>query len=133
MANFVKLADPRGTKLAWHLLSSILNIAWALAWFSIVDWMIARSNNTLTGIDTTLMLGIFLGTVGIGILVALMANDGRGLTYGLYGGLVGLVVIAIMTWKSGLLAGLVGLMAVFGNYNGSSLGEMIRNIRKRKR
>ena len=109
----------------------ISNVAWALSFFSLVDSLVLRYGDRMTGVDTTLMLGIFLGSLTIGYIVAWIAKDRRGLTYGIYGGLAGLIVIVLMTWKSGLLAVLVGLMAVFGGYNGGSLGEMMRMVRER--
>jgi len=62
-------------------------------------------------------------------LITQLAKDKRGPTYGIYGGMAGLVVIVLMTWKSGLLAALVGFMAIFGGINGGTLGEMYRQIR----
>ena len=127
-----KILDPRGTKIAYLGLAMVGNIAWALLFFSLVDSLVARYGDLVTGLDTTLMLGIFLGSLTVGFLVTMIAKDKRGLTYGVYGGLAGLVVIGLMTWKSGLLSALVGLMAVFGGFNGGSLGEMFLRTRKPK-
>lgn len=131
MLRLNRILDPHGTKIAYLLLSMISNVAWALSFFSLVDSLVLRYGDRMTGVDTTLMLGIFLGSLTIGYIVAWIAKDRRGLTYGIYGGLAGLIVIVLMTWKSGLLAVLVGLMAVFGGYNGGSLGEMMRMVRER--
>lgn len=127
-----KILDPRGTKIAYLGLAMAGNVAWALLFFSLVDSLVARYGDLITGLDTTLMLGIFLGSVTIGFLLSVIAKDKRGLTYGVYGGLAGMIVIGLMTWKSGLLSALVGLMAVFGGFNGGSLGEMYQRTRKRK-
>ena len=127
-----KILDIRGTKIAYLGLAMAGNVAWALLFFSLVDSLVARYGDLMTGLDTTLMLGIFLGSLTVGFLVAMIAKDKRGLTYGVYGGLAGLVVIGLMTWKSGLLSALVGLMAVFGGFNGGSLGEMFLRTRKPK-
>ncbi len=127
-----KILDIRGTKIAYLGLAMAGNVAWALLFFSLVDSLVARYGDLMTGLDTTLMLGIFLGSLTVGFLVAMIAKDKRGLTYGVYGGLAGLVVIGLMTWKSGLLSALVGLMAVFGGFNGGSLGEMFLHTRKPK-
>ena len=130
--NIRKILDPRGTKIAYLGLAMAGNIAWALLFFSLVDSLVARYGDLMTGLDTTLMLGIFLGSLTVAFLVAIIAKDKRGLTYGVYGGLAGLIVIGLMTWKSGLLSALIGLMAVFGGFNGGSLGEMYQRTRKRK-
>ena len=127
-----KILDPRGTKIAYLGLAIAGNIAWALLFFSLVDDLVARYGDLVTGLDTTLMLGIFLGALTVGFLVTLIAKDKRGLTYGVYGGLAGMLVIGLMTWKSGLLSALIGLMAVFGGFNGGSLGEMFLRTRKPK-
>ena len=130
--NIRKILDPRGTKIAYLGLAMAGNIAWALLFFSLVDSLVARYGDLMTGLDTTVMLGIFLGSLTVAFLVAIIAKDKRGLTYGVYGGLAGLIVIGLMTWKSGLLSALIGLMAVFGGFNGGSLGEMFQRIPKRK-
>jgi tryptophan-rich sensory protein len=127
-----RMLDPRGTKYAYLILAMVLNIAWALLFFSLVDSMMLRYGSLMQGVDTTLMLGIFLGSLTIGFLITLIAKDRRGPTYGIYGGIAGLVVIVLMTWKSGLLAPLVGFMAVFGGINGGTLGEMYQQIQRKK-
>ncbi len=128
-----RMLDPRGTKYAYLILAMVLNIAWALLFFSLVDSMMLRYGSLMQGVDTTLMLGIFLGSLTIGFLITLIAKDRRGPTYGIYGGIAGLVVIVLMTWKSGLLAPLVGFMAVFGGINGGTLGEMYQQIQRKKK
>jgi hypothetical protein len=127
-----KILDLRGTKIAYLVLAMVGNVAMALLFFSLVDGLIARYGELVTGLDTTLMLGIFLGSLAVGFIVTMIAKDKRGLTYGVYGGLAGMLVIGLMTWKSGLLSALVSLMAVFGGFNGGSLGEMFQRTRKRK-
>jgi hypothetical protein len=127
-----KVLDLRGTKIAYLMLAMAGNIAMALLFFSLVDSLVARYGDLVTGLDTTLMLGIFLGSLTVAFLVAMIAKDKRGLTYGVYGGLAGMIVIGLMTWKSGLLSALVSLMAVFGGFNGGSLGEMFLRTRKTK-
>jgi len=127
-----KIVDPRGTKIAYLALAMVVNIAWALLFFGLIDGLVARYGDLMTGLDTTLMLGIFLGSLATGFLISIIAKDKRGLTYGVYGGLAGMIVIGLMTWKSGLLSALIGLMAVFGGFNGGSLGEMFQRTRKRQ-
>lgn len=126
------MLDPRGTKYAYLILAMVLNIAWALLFFSLMDTIMLRYGELMQGVDTTLMLGIFLGALTIGFLITLVAKDRRGPTYGIYGGMAGLVVIVLMTWKSGLLAALVGFMAIFGGINGGTLGEMYQQIQRKK-
>jgi len=127
-----KILDLRGTKIAYLVLAMVGNVAMALLFFSLVYGLMARYGELVTGLDTTLMLGIFLGSLAVGFIVTMIAKDRRGLTYGVYGGLAGMLVIGLMTWKSGLLSALIGLMAVFGGFNGGSLGEMFQRTRKQK-
>ncbi|MFA5611986.1 MAG: hypothetical protein WDA04_03910 [Anaerolineaceae bacterium] len=126
-----RMLDFRGTKYAFLILAMILNIAWALIFFSLVDSLLLRYGEVMQGVDTTLMLGIFLGSLTIGFLITMLAKDRRGTTYGIYGGIAGLVVIVLMTWKSGLLAALVGFMAIFGGINGGTLGEMYQGVQRK--
>jgi hypothetical protein len=128
-----RMLDPRGTKYAYLILAMVLNIAWALLFFSLVDSMMLRYGSLMQGVDTTLMLGIFLGSLTIGFLITLIAKDRRGPTYGIYGGIAGLVVIVLMTWKSGLLAPLVGFMAVFGGINGGRWSKCTAIQRKKNK
>lgn len=128
-----QMLDPRGTKYAYLALAMVANLAWTLLFFSLVDSLILRYGDLMQGVDTTLMLGIFLGSLTIGFLITLLAKDRRGPTYGIYGGIAGLVVIVLMTWKSGLLSALVGFMAIFGGINGGTLGEMYLKIRRNPR
>lgn len=125
-----RMLDPRGTKLAWLGLAMVANVAWAIAFFSLVDSLMLRYGELMQGVDTTLMLGIFLGSLTIGFVVTQIAKDRRGPTYGIYGGIAGMVVIVLMTWKSGLLSALVAFMAIFGGINGGTLGEMYQKIRR---
>ena len=128
-----QILDFRGTKYQFIILSMVLNIAWALIFFSLMDTMMQRYGDAMQGVDTSLMLGIFLGSLSIGFLMTLFTKDRRGATYGIYGGIAGLVVIVLMTWRSGLLAPLVGFMAIFGGINGGTLGEMYQQLQRKKK
>jgi len=128
-----QILDFRGTKYPFIILSMVLNVAWALIFFSLMDTMMQRYGDAMQGVDTSLMLGIFLGSLSIGFLMTLFTKDRRGATYGIYGGIAGLVVIVLMTWRSGLLAPLVGFMAIFGGINGGTLGEMFQQIQRKKK
>ena len=131
MPRLIKLLDPRGTKLAFLVLAAVLNVAWVLVFFDLIDSQIMRYGERFTGVDTTLMLGVFIGSLSIGFVLSRLAKDRRGITYGLYGGLAGLVAIAILLRESGILLGLVGLVAVLGGYNGGMLGEVSQLPRRR--
>jgi hypothetical protein len=93
-----KVLDLRGTKIAYLMLAMAGNVAMALLFFSLVDSLVARYGDLVTGLDTTLMLGIFLGSLTVAFWL-LIAKDKRGLTR-VYGGLAGMIVIGLMTWKA---------------------------------
>lgn len=129
----LKLLDVRGTKYAFLGLSVVANIAWGLIFFSGIDWAVANYPDLVSGLDVTMMLGIFLGSLFIAFIIASIAKDGRGATYGIYGGLAGLILVVVLLRQSGLLLpALVGLMAVLGGFNGGTLAEGYRHTRARK-
>ncbi|MCJ7695080.1 MAG: hypothetical protein MUO40_06580 [Anaerolineaceae bacterium] len=129
----LKLLDVRGTKYAFLGLSVVANIAWGLIFFSGIDWAMANYPDLVTGLDVTMMLGIFLGSLVIAFTMTSIAKDGCGVTYGVYGGIAGLILVVILLRQSGfLLPALVGLMAILGGFNGGSLGEGYRRARKKR-
>jgi hypothetical protein len=131
--NRISPFDIRGTKVVYLLMAFIANLAFALAFFSFVDWLLLNYGEAVTGVDTTLMLGLFMGALLIAFLISYLAKDGRGLTYGLYGSLGALVLALIQIWNSSiLLAVLVGLMSVMGGYNGGLLAENFRRNQQRR-
>jgi len=126
--------DIRGTKVVYLILAIIANLAFALAFFSFVDWLLLNYGEAVTGVDTTLMLGMFMGSLLIAFLISFLAKDGRGLTYGIYGSLGALALALVRVWNSSiLLAVLVGLMSVLGGYNGGLLGENFRRNQQRRK
>lgn len=127
-----KMLDVRGTKIGFMILTILANLGVVLLFFSGVDWLMLRYDEHMTGLDTTMMLGEFLLAALLGFLVTKIANDGRGHTYGIYGGLVGMAVIVILMRSSPLLGVLVGAMALFGNFNGATLAEAQRRAKLKK-
>ena len=133
MNKWKRLLDVRGTKYAYLGLAMIANLVWVLLFFSGVDWVILSYADITQGLDTTLMLGVFLGALTIAFFITQIANDGRGVTYGLYGGFAGMLIAVLATYASGLLAALVGLMAILGGFNGGTLGEGLRRVRQQNK
>ena len=126
--------DIRGTKVVYLILAVIANLAFALAFFSFVDWLLLNYGEAVTGVDTTLMLGLFMGALLIAFLISFLAKDNRGITYGLFGSLGGFVLALVRVWNSSiLLAILVGLMSVMGGFNGGLLGENFRRNQQRRK
>jgi hypothetical protein len=111
----------------------LLAVVWVLAWFALVDYLILHYSSLMSGIDTTLMLGVFMGIVGVAFFITTIAKDKRGLAYGVYAGLAGMVASGLLLRQSGLLAVLVAGVSLFGGYNGGSLGELMQQMKARRR
>ncbi|MGB4594931.1 MAG: hypothetical protein WBI14_03405 [Anaerolineaceae bacterium] len=133
MNNLKQILNPKGTKYAFLILGIVLAVAWVLIWFGLVDYLMANYGNMMSGIDTTLMLGVFMGIVGVAFFITAIARDKRGLTYGVYAGLAGMVASGLLLRESVLLAVLVAGVSLFGGYNGGSLGELMQQIKSRRR
>ncbi len=137
MNKWTKILDPRGTKTWLFILGMALGAGWGFAFLALVDYLIQRYKDLMVGVDTTLMLGIFMGLITIGFLLAVLAKDKRGVTYGLYAGLACMVVCGLILFRNSLtLVPLVGLMGPLGGFNGANLGEMFnrgREARNKKR
>ena len=128
----LKLLDFRNTKYAYIGLAMLANVAWVILLLDIILGELARQAGIASGLDVAMILGVFLGGALIAFTIALIAKDGKGPTYGIYGGLAGLVMVVSLTYSSGLLAALVGLTALLGGFNGGMLGEGYRYSRKKK-
>ena len=133
MQHLKHILNPKGSKYAFLALGIVLAVGWVLVWFGMVDYLVANYGNMITGIDTTLMLGVFMGIVGVAFFITTLAKDKRGLTYGVYAGLAGMLASGVLLRQSGLLAVLVAGVSLFGGYNGGSLGELLQQIKGRKR
>ncbi|NLZ27319.1 MAG: hypothetical protein GX884_07055, partial [Chloroflexi bacterium] len=104
---------------------------------ALIDYLMQRYPKQLTGVDTTLMLGIFIGLAMLSFFLAILSKDKRGMTYGLYAGLACMVVCGLILFRNSLtLVPLVGIMGPLGGFNGAGLGEMFnrsREARKKER
>ncbi len=127
-----KLLSLRGTKYAYIGLAMLANVIWIIFLLDVVLGDLARQAGIVSGLDIAMILGAFLGCALIAFIITLVAKDGRGPTYGIYGGLAGLVAVVILAYASGLLTVLVGLTALLGGFNGGMLGEGFRYSRKKK-
>ena len=131
MKFLMKLLDPRGLKPWIMVVGLVLNLVLTGLFFKAVNYVVIQQGGAFEGLDTALMLGIFTITILIGFGTAMLANDQRGPTYGIYGSLVSFVVITVIMYQSGSLTLLVALMALLGGYNGGMLGERVNQNRKK--
>jgi hypothetical protein len=137
MEKIISWLNPRGTKTWLFILGIVLGAAWAFAFLALVDYLMQLYAEQMTGVDTTLMLGIFIGMVTIAFILTIIAKDKRGMTYGLYSGLACMVVCGLILFRDSLtLVPVVGFMGPLGAFNGAGLGEMFnlgREARKKER
>lgn len=133
MTPLVEIFNPKGTKYAFLGLGILLAVIWVVAWFALVDYLLLYYSGLMSGVDTTLMLGVFMGIVGVAFFISTLAKDRRGLTYGVYAGLAGMVAAGLLLRQSGLLAVLVAGVSLFGGYNGGTLGELLQQVKSRRR
>lgn len=132
MKKLITWLDPRGTKTWLFILSIVLGGAWGFAFLALVDYLMQSYPNQITGVDTTLMLGIFIGISTLAFFLAFLAKDKRGMTYGLYAGLACMLVCGLILFRNSLtLVPLVGFMGPLGGFNGAGLGMMFGHGRKR--
>lgn len=130
--NFLlKLFDPRGLKLWIVILAMVINLTLTGLFFMAVNAVLIQQGGAFDGLDIALMLGEFMIAILIGYSIALLANDQRGPTYGVYGAIVSLIVITVIMYQSGLLTVLVAAIALLGGYNGGMIGERT-NLNRRK-
>jgi len=131
MKFLMKLFDPRGLK-PWIVgFAMLLNLVLTGLFFKAVNYVLVQEGGAFDGLDTALMLGVFIITILIGFGAALLASDMRGPTYGLYGAIVSFIIITIIMFQSGILAVLVAVMALLGGYNGGMLGERVNQKRQK--
>lgn len=134
MNKWAKILDPRGTKTWLFVLGIVVGAGWGVAFLALVDYLMQRYKDLIVGVDTTLMLGVFMGLVTIGFILALIARDKRGVTYGLYAGLACMVACGLILFRNSLtLVPLVGLMGPLGGFNGASLGVMFNRGRENRK
>ena len=137
MKKLIDWLNPRGTKTWLLILGIVLGGVWGVAFLALVDYLIQRYPKQITGVDTTLMLGIFVGIATLSFFLAILSKDKRGMTYGLYAGLACMVACGLILYRNSLtLVPLVGIMGPLGAFNGAGLGEMFnrsREARKKER
>lgn len=125
MKFLAKLVDLRGLKVWVLILAILVNLGLTALLFSGVGFWMSQSGGWAEGMDITLMLGEFLVSALIGFAVTFIAHDRRGPSYAVWGAIASFVLVVILMYQSGLLALLVGLMALLGGYNGGMFGARV--------
>jgi hypothetical protein len=105
--NFVLLGVAIGLKFFWALLLVIAGYLVIIEYQSIVDLL-----------QMGMLMVSFLGPLWIGWILVRMAEDLHGPSYGLFGSLGGLVVIALVLIPTGIYGALIALTAFWGGLNG---------------
>ncbi|MDY6873878.1 MAG: hypothetical protein SVR81_07940 [Chloroflexota bacterium] len=125
MKFLAKLVDLRGLKVWVLILAILVNLGLTALLFSGVGFWMSQSGGWAEGMDITLMLGEFLVSALIGFAVTFIVHDRRGPSYAVWGAIASFVLVVILMYQSGLLALLVGLMALLGGYNGGMFGARV--------
>lgn len=114
----------------WHLANAAgLNLLWTGAILVFTLYFLEKAPDTAAILQSGLILGIFIGTLGIGWLVGKMAADQRGPTYGVIGSLASTALIIFLILPSG---GILGLLLIFVALAGGLNGGLL-SIKARKK
>jgi hypothetical protein len=122
--NWKKLFDPRGTNL-WLTASGIgLNVIWTLGALTFTTLVLGAGERSATPIQAGLLLSAYLGPFLSGWLMARMAGDRRGPTYGAVGSLGSLLLWVVTLIPAGGLLGLMAaVLALAGGITGGTMGQ----------
>jgi len=128
--DFKRLMNTKGLNI-WLVASGMgLNLVYQLVMLFVLNLGIVASPEA-TGVDMLQVLALLACLVGpfvIGWVIASMAGDGRGPTYGVYGSFGGAVplVLAFLYTRS-ILVLLMAVVTLAGGLNGGSFGEYLRH------
>ena len=105
-----------------------LNFFWALL-LVITGYLFINENQSMVDLfQTGMLVASFLGPFWIGWIVAKIAADLHGPSYGLFGSFGGLVLIALVLIPTGIYGVLIALTTVLGGLNGGIFA--IRRFRR---
>jgi len=126
--NFKRLTNIKGLNI-WLLASGIgLNLFFALALlllnFVIFNSVLVNSNELLS---LGLMVASFIGPFLVAMLIANMAGDGRGPTYGFYGAFGAAAPMIAIVMAAGTVGILMMAVALLGGINGGLVAETMRH------
>ena len=119
--NFSKLLDLKGISFLHLAMALALNLLWTLLATSTVAFLVSQNPVNAELVQVVMVLITFLGPFVIGWAVGRMAGDRRGPTYGVYGSLSTVVILAMAGLPSSLLGILLMLVAVAGGLNGGMM------------
>ena len=95
-----------------------LNFFWALL-LVMAGYLFINENQSMVDLlQVGMLVASFLGPFWIGWVVAKIAADLHGPTYGLFGSLGGLVLVALVLIPSGIFGFLMALTTLLGGVNG---------------
>jgi hypothetical protein len=117
--SFNRLFNIKGLN-TWYLASAIgLNLLWTLLMSLVLSTIfLKQANASIAAFQLSIMIGSFLGPFLVGWVVGKLAADGRGPTYGVYGSLGSIVILAIVALPTGLLGLMLMIAAFSGGLNG---------------
>jgi len=125
-----RLFDLKGLNF-WLLGTALgLNFLWALLLVIISFSVISRNKINNDFIQVIILAASFLGPFVIGWVIAKMAADLHGLSYGFLGSIGSLIPIVVVLVPTGLFGVITALTAILGGLNGGLFG--MRNLKKEK-
>ena len=112
----------KGTNL-WHIANSVgWNILWTSASLLITSYTLERVPEAAAIFQNGLMVSVFLGSLTAGFVLGKLADDGRGMTYGVIGSLGSVALALFIVLPSGGILGLMlAIIAIAGGLNGGLL------------
>jgi hypothetical protein len=126
--NFKRLTNIKGLNI-WLLASAIgINLFFSFALLFLNSLLINQAQDSGSEIFALgLMLASFIGPFLVAWLITTMAGDGRGPTYGFYGGIGAAVPLVIIVMAAGIIGILMICVALLGGLNGGLVAEAIRH------
>ncbi|MBG0771104.1 MAG: hypothetical protein H0S82_05310 [Anaerolineaceae bacterium] len=122
MKFLMSLFDLRGLKIWRIIVALLINLLVMSFLFVGLNALLVQQGGWQDGMDISLMLWVFLASGLIGFGIAWLTRVERGISYAAWGSIGSFAVITVLMSESGLLALLVGFMALMGGYNGGLIG-----------
>ena len=119
--NLNKLLDLKGINFLFLAAALALNLFWTLITTSTVAYLLSQNQVDAELVQVAMVLITFLGPLVIGWAVGRMAGDRRGPTYGVYGSLSTVMILAMAGLPTSVLGILLMLVAIAGGLNGGML------------
>ena len=113
-----KVLDLKGINFLFLAAAMFLNLFWTFTAASIVAYLASTEQAAGDMVQVMLVLITFLGPFLIGWMIGRMAGDSRGPTYGVYGSLGSVIILAVTALPTGIVGFILIVVALAGGLNG---------------